>query len=106
MGNGPKMKWYIQFTALIICINYVVGDTVCCMACQTISSSEQVGNEGQTSKSRKHESGPICLEEEEDALWGSMQTVMEPAKKVRKRAHLPANKGMSAEHPTYKGCSN
>lgn len=77
------------------------------MACQSISSSEQVSNEGQTSKSRKHESGPICLkeEEEEDALWGSMQTIMEPAKKVGKRADLPTGNGMRAEQPSYKGCS-
>lgn len=96
----------VQFTALIMCINMLLVNCMCGMAYQSISSSEQVSNEGQTSKSRKHESGPNCVEEEEeDALWGSMQTIMEPAKKVGKRAHLPAGNGMRAEHPTYKGCS-
>ena len=62
------------------------------MALQS-SSGEQV--EGESIESSIHESGPNCEEEEEeDALWGRMQTVTEqPAKKVKKRAHLSANNG-------------
>ena len=69
------------------------------MALQS-SSGEQV--EGESIESRIHESGPNCEEEEEeeeDTLWGRMQTVTEqPAKKVKKRAHLSANNGTCVQY--------
>lgn len=80
-----------------------------CAAFQSFTSSKQVEH---TTSINEHTSkvgggsGPVCQEEEgeeddEEALWGSMQTVTEPAKKVRKRAPQSTNMGMTAaEHPT------
>lgn len=69
------------------------------MSCQNLSSSEQVSIEEHTSKDSAY-GVPACQEEDEDdTLWRSMQTVMEPAKRVRKRGHLKANEGRNTEHP-------
>ena len=75
-----------------------------CVAFQSFTSSKQVSINEHSSKVGDG-SGPVCQEEEgeeddEEALWGSMQTVTEPAKKVRKRGPLSTNKGMTAEPST------